>query len=189
MGAAINTTEEARAKGICPMTRIKSDDDEDKILKDGKRIRISMMMRDSAIRDGDAKPQFTDGRTTDATALHRPGFRVPVVQDRTKVRDAYAADAVYLRNRYKCGDGERLCDDCGGEGYDQDGNVCDTCHGKGVMPVQNDGGYHTDADAKTFNDLTIQDQTIQDRIRDHRQNVARLHSQLDAELQDAWRRK
>lgn len=158
---------------------------DNKILKDGERLRVPMTMRDSLSPLQQSVAAFTDGRTTDPTALNRPGFRVPTVLDRTKVRDAYAADEAYLRNRYKCGDGEQLCDDCGGEGYDQDGTACDTCRSRGVLPGQD--GYHTDADAKTYNDLTIKDQTIQDRIRDHRQNMARLHSQLDTELQNAWR--
>jgi hypothetical protein len=81
------------------MTRIKSDD-EDKILKDGERVRISMTMRDS-LRSQDAKPQFTDGRTTDPTALNRPGFRVQVVNDRRAVRDAYADYETDLVNAFR----------------------------------------------------------------------------------------
>jgi hypothetical protein len=76
------------------MKRINDDDDE--ILKDGQRVRISMTMRDAAIRDA----KFTDGRTTDPTALNRPGFRVPAVQDRRAVHDAYEAYEADLTNAY-----------------------------------------------------------------------------------------
>ena len=70
-----------------------------RVLKDRGRVRISMSMRDSvSLRD--AKPQFTDGRTTDPTALNRPGYRIPVVQDRRAVHDAYEAYEADLTNAY-----------------------------------------------------------------------------------------
>jgi hypothetical protein len=37
------------------------------------------------LKSQDAKPQFTDGHTTDQLALHRPGFRIPIVNDRRAV--------------------------------------------------------------------------------------------------------
>lgn len=53
------------------------------------------------LRSSDAKAQFTDGRTTDPTALNRPGFRVPVVNDRRAVNDAYTAYETSLTNAYR----------------------------------------------------------------------------------------
>jgi hypothetical protein len=78
-------------------------DDDDKILKDGESVRISMTMRDSLDnnRITDAKPQFTDGRTTDPTALNRPGYRIPAVNDRRAVHDAYAKYQDELVNAYR----------------------------------------------------------------------------------------
>jgi hypothetical protein len=131
------------------------------------------------LKSTDAKPQFTDGRSTDPTALNRPGFRVPVVNDRRAVHDAYATDASYLRNRYKCNDGERLCEDCGGEGYDEDGTVCDTCNGDGVI----------DEDDIEDNDTDRSDNP--DPISDshkHRQTMDRLYRERDLELTNAWRK-
>jgi hypothetical protein len=131
------------------------------------------------LRWQDAKPLITDGRTTDPTALNRPGFRVPVVQDRRAVHDAYAADAAYLRNRYKCGDGERLCEDCGGEGYDQDGIVCDTCGGDGVMPEVADQRQVGSNNPDPASDRQTLDQ--------HRQRMSELYDAHDRELANAWR--
>jgi hypothetical protein len=165
-----------------------------RILKDKGRVRISMTMRDSlsplqrAVADStgsrgksqDAKPAFTDGyNLVDPAAGLKPGYRIPVVQDRRAVRDAYAADAAYQRNRYKCGDGERLCDDCGGEGYDQDGNVCDTCHGKGVMPEVEDQREP----GKLLPDPASDHRSL-DR---HRANMQQIYDSYNRDLEQQWR--
>ena len=78
------------------MTRFNQEDD-DNILQDGQSFRVSMTQRDSlsplqrsVAVARDSKPVITDGRTTDPTALNRPGFRVPTVNDRKATRDAYA---------------------------------------------------------------------------------------------------
>ena len=47
-------------------------------------------------------------------SLHRPGFRVPVTQDRQQGRDAYAAYETGLVNRYKVGDGDGNAATCYG---------------------------------------------------------------------------
>jgi hypothetical protein len=76
--------------------------------------------------------QFTDGRTDDPTALNRPGFRVPVVNDRRAVHDAYAQYQTKLVNAYKLKDDESICPNCGGEGY-INGKLCQRCDGEGVI--------------------------------------------------------
>jgi hypothetical protein len=163
------------------MKRIKSDDDDDKILKDGARLRVSMTMRDSlsplqrsvAASTQDAKPQFTDGHSiVDPAAGLKPGWRMPTVQDRTQVHDAYAKADRQMRNRYKCGDGEQLCDGCGGDGVDQDGNACDACHGKGVT-----------------SDKLLPDPASDHRPLDHQANMDQLYREHDAQLSNAWRTK
>jgi hypothetical protein len=103
---------------------------------EGRLRNVNGELRCVPLRSNDAKPQFTDGRTTDPFALQRPGFRIPVVNDRRAVHDAYTADDAYLRNRYKCGDGEQLCEDCDGEGYDADGNQCETCNSSGTVSAR-----------------------------------------------------
>jgi hypothetical protein len=78
-------------------TEISEDDATDAagMLKDGVRMQVRMTMRDgsrnphmtdvqravAARASEDAKPQFTDGRTTDPLAGCRPGFRIPAVAD------------------------------------------------------------------------------------------------------------
>jgi hypothetical protein len=130
----------------------------------------------------DAKPVITDGRTTDPMALHHPGFRVPVVNDRHEVHRAYAADAAYLRNRYKCGDGERLCEDCNGEGYDEDGNVCSTCNGDGVMPEAKDQ-RKSRVGSNNMPDPASDSRTLDQ----HRQVMDQAYQSYDNDLENAWR--
>jgi hypothetical protein len=80
-----------------------------RILKDRGRVRISMTMRDSlsalqrSVADDTARDtnRITDGRSDDPTALNRPGFRVPTVQDRRAVNDAYAEYQNELTNAYR----------------------------------------------------------------------------------------
>jgi hypothetical protein len=102
-------------------------------LRNGFSMRIPTTLRDSA-----AKPLITDGRTNDPTALHRPGFRIPVVNDRRKVVDAYAKYetglvTAYRVNAYRVGDEEAQCPDCDGSGEDEDGDTCETCNGSGTV--------------------------------------------------------
>ena len=136
------------------------------------------------LKSRDAKLLITDGRTTDPLALQRPGFRIPVVNDRRAVRDAYAAYETSLVNRYRVGDGVQ-CAECFGSGEDEDGEDCDACNGSGVMPDRgkgfgssNEGGYDTPDPASDSRTL---DQ--------HRQVMDRLYAERDAELQNAWRQR
>ena len=52
------------------------------------------------------EPLITNGRSVDPLALHRPGFRVPVVNDRRAVRDAYQHYETELCNRWRAGNEE-----------------------------------------------------------------------------------
>src|SRR3984957_11618573 len=96
-------------------------------LKNGCSMRAPKTMRAAA-----AKPLITDG-SDNPLGLHRPGFRVPVVNDRRKVVDAYAKYETSLVNAYRVGDGEAQCPDCDGSGADEDGDTCATCHGRGTV--------------------------------------------------------
>jgi hypothetical protein len=102
-------------------------------LRNGCSMRVPTTMRDAARQ---ALPLITDGRSDDPMALHRPGFRVPVVNDRRKVVDAYAKYETGLVNAYRVSDGEAQCPDCDGDGEDNDGETCATCHGRGAVSAR-----------------------------------------------------
>jgi hypothetical protein len=148
--------------------------DRNGVLRDGVYMRVPLTMRD-AMRARDAKPQFTDGRTTDPLALQRPGYRIPIVNDRRVVRDAYEHYETSLVNRYRVGDGVQ-CAQCYGSGEDEDGEDCSMCSGSGVMP----GGNGDDLPDPASDNRTI-DQ--------HKQTMDQLYRQRDEELSNAWRQK
>jgi hypothetical protein len=160
--------------------------DRNGVLRDGFTMRVPMRFRDAGprgvpLKSQDAKPQFTDGSNiVDPAAGLKPGWRMPTVQDRSHVHDAYAADAAYQRNRYKCGDGERLCDDCGGEGYVQDGNVCDTCRGEGVMSKVED---------KREPGKSLPDPASDHRPLDHKSRMHAEYTAYDRALAEQWKQR
>jgi hypothetical protein len=87
-----------------PMTRYTDDIfDEQNVLRDGKSVRVSMQARDAAmLRHVNSRPRITDGRSNDPMALHRPGFRVPAMNDRRSVvRDAYETYERELCSRWQ----------------------------------------------------------------------------------------
>jgi len=210
--------------------------DERGLLKDGRRVRISMTMRDAALskyttgsdprgprgqqpgdlctRNGaagrlrmvngelqcvplksqDARSVIVDGRTDNPLAGNRPGFRLLSVADRRAVRDAYQNYERGLCNAYKVRDGERLCSDCAGSGYDDDGSVCPTCDGSGVIDDDNteDRGTRRSRFGSTNGNHSerVDNQTVRDQqTRDHRASMERLIAQRDAEDADAWRQR
>jgi hypothetical protein len=170
-------------------------DDDDKILKDGESLRVSMTTRDSRLSPlqrsvaastgsrQDAKPAFTDGHNlVDPAAGLKPGYRMPTVQDRSRVHDAYDKADRIARNRYKCGDQESVCPDCDGDG-DIDGEQCDRCGGDGTVSEADDksrfGSRNEGGDPDPTSDSRTRDQ--------HRQTMDRLYAERDAELANAWR--
>ena len=110
--------------------RVSDEFDENNILRDGKSVRVSMQARDAAMSRH--RGRVTDGRSNDPMSLHRPGFRVPVVNDRRAVRDAYSQYETGLVNAYRVGDGTQ-CPTCFGSGK-INGEDCDDCDSSGVMP-------------------------------------------------------
>jgi RecJ-like exonuclease len=52
------------------------------------------------------------------------------------VRDAYAKYETSLVNAYRVGDGEAQCPDCDGDGEDDHGETCATCHGRGTVSAR-----------------------------------------------------
>jgi hypothetical protein len=134
------------------------------------------------LKSQDAKPQFTDGHTTDQLALHRPGFRIPIVNDRRAVTDAYRRVELGQTKAYRLGDSTQ-CSECFGSGEDEDGADCEACEGTGVMPDgDNEGGYDTP-------DPASDSRTLDQLGQDHRQKMDRLYLERDAELANAWRRR
>jgi hypothetical protein len=105
--------------------------DSNGVLRSGFSLRVPTMMRDSV------RPLITDGRTDDPMALHRPGFRIPVINDRRAVRDAYARYEADLIRAHRLVD-KRTCLDCD-NGVDDDGNQCETCNGSGTVSASERG--------------------------------------------------
>jgi hypothetical protein len=105
------------------------------ILRSGCTMRIPMTMRDAA-PSGTTANRITDGHSTEPFALSRPGYRIPIVHDRRATRDAYAKYQTGLVNAYRLHDGETQCPDCDGDGEDDDGETCATCHGRGAVSAR-----------------------------------------------------
>jgi hypothetical protein len=145
--------------------------DDDGVLRDGAVYRVPLSMRDGRppLRaDADTATGaytgpaiFTDGRSNDPTAGCRPGWRIPIINDRRAVRDAYAEYENALKDAYRQQDGE-----------DEDGDECEACGGYGVVNED-----HSHADRRPL------DQTIQD----HRTQMNQLYADRDAELSQMWR--
>jgi hypothetical protein len=128
------------------------------ILKDGCTMRVSMQMRDAATK-------ITDGRSDDPMALHRPGFPIPVVNDRRKVVDAYAKYETSLVNAYRVSDGEAQCPDCDGSGEDDHGETCATCHGRGAVSASELGtgkGFGNEGHRSEDSQSVTRDQAYRD---------------------------
>jgi hypothetical protein len=172
------------------------------VLKDKHTMRIPMMVRDGlselqrSVRDAsnpDAKRklmEFTDGRgTNDPTAGCRPGFRIPTVHDRAKVRDAYEDYEKRLVNRYKAGDGETLCPQCLGEDY-VNSELCTRCSGDGTVDESdfdtddNKEGSSVFGSNNGFGNSTDSQQRTNDQ---RRKVIDKLYEDRDAELRNAWK--
>jgi hypothetical protein len=138
------------------------------VLRSGFSMRIPTMFRDAA------KPLITDGHGDGGLALRRPGFRIPVNDDRRQVvADAYTRADKRASHQWKCADREALCSDCDGEGVDDEGNQCTTCGGDGVVPDD-------------YVDRSITNEGP-DNTKDHKARMERLYATHDAELSNAWR--
>lgn len=104
-------------------------------LRDGFTARIATQFRDaSASRH---RPLITDGSGNSGLALHKPGYRIPTNDSRRSIiEDSYAAYEREITHRYKCGDEEKVCPDCGGDGGDEAGDTCETCNGSGTVSAR-----------------------------------------------------
>jgi hypothetical protein len=166
------------------MNRTHDDDafDERGILRDGRSVRVSMQMRDAAMtrHTGQRQQTSSKNRITDGTGnplgLHRPGWRIPTVQDRRATRDALQRYETQISNRFKCGDGERLCDDCDGEGF-VDGIVCDACGSDGVLP-EDERGTCAKSNFGSTNEGARSDSAM---------TREQLYDAYDRELGEMWR--
>jgi hypothetical protein len=83
---------------------------ENNVLKNGKAVRVSLQARDAnrrkaresdMLRDVNNRPgTITDG-TGNPFGLNKPGWRIPTVQDRRAVRDAYETYETELCSRWQ----------------------------------------------------------------------------------------
>jgi hypothetical protein len=153
-------------------TEISADDAFDRhgALRNGFAMRVPTTMRD-AMRARGAKPQFTDGHNLiDPAAGLNPGGRMPVVQDRTKVRDAYQRYQTSVTNAYRVGDGEQ-CPECFGSGEDEDVE-CNACGSTGIMPDRRSRAVTGRSNDPASDSRSLKDQAYQS---------------YDHDLQNAWR--
>jgi hypothetical protein len=130
---------------------------------------------------------FTD-HSGDPLSASRPGFRVRRGHDdRRLVQDAHDVYRTRLSNSYKLHDNERLCESCNGSGRNDNDDICDDCMGEGTV---DDGGRSPDeafGDTQTAHQDRNDSRSLSQRMHDHRSNMAQLYSQLDSELENAWR--
>jgi hypothetical protein len=100
------------------------------VLRDSYRVTVPTMFRDST-----RGARFVDGsgKPLDLTAGNRPGYRISTDDaGRRHIEESrFRADRAAC-NQWRCGDGQRVCPDCDGDGEDDDG-VCETCGGDGVV--------------------------------------------------------
>jgi hypothetical protein len=170
--------------------------DDNGILRDGCTIRVKTMLRDSA---------GTRRRVVDAYnkpyGLNQPGFRtfrssdgLDTTLDSVAKADAYPEHERYLNAAWKRGatapvlrqptadtlsTDERVCPDCGGDGFDKDGSACPRCGGEGTVDDDDDVG---DAAAKPAARMTID--AMQ---RSHGHRMDRIYDRIEHDLQNAWR--
>jgi hypothetical protein len=169
--------------------------------KEGRLRRVDGQMQCVANQSQDARPAFVrkpvafvdgNGNPLDLTAGNRPGYRISTSDARQKVMDAYAKADRRASNTWKVRDGQSLCEDCDGEGYDEDGNVCETCNGDGVMPEvadEREEGKSLFGSGNGTGRSDDPDPASDSRTRDqHRKNLDRLYRERDAELSQMWRR-
>jgi hypothetical protein len=157
------------------------------VLRDGHSIRVTL--HDAAMsRSGtrqQQQPLITDGRSNDAMAMHRPGFRIRTGDTRQPVRDAYADYQTGLVNAYRVKDGEVQCPHCMGSG-EINGEDCLDCDGSGIMPEPdagrpskgagkgygsgNEGGYKG-----TAGDAAARQKAVEDSYRAYDADLAQAY--------------
>jgi hypothetical protein len=131
--------------------------DRDGILKDHCSTRVPLMLRDGKTVNPALSPvqRAIASRTQDRSLLtdghgdqsgNRPGYRLMRTDNRQAIHDALARYENEITNRYKVRDGERLCPDCSGVGFDADG-VCDRCAGSGTIEDEATDSFDADTGA------------------------------------------
>jgi hypothetical protein len=155
---------------------------------DGRSGRLRMVNGSLQCVPVKSQDAFTDGcRPLDVAGM-RPGYRMPTVEDRSHVHDAYARYNTGVANAYKIRDGEMQCPQCFGSGQGVDGDDCTSCNGTGTMP---DPASRANAGTSRFGSNNPDDDPdpASDRrtIDQHRQTMDRLYAARDAELSNAWR--
>ena len=159
-------------------------DDEDRILKDGQRLRVPMMMMDHLMPLQRAVAQSST-RVTDSqggiVGLHRPGFRI-AAQD-SPVHDAsYAAYLAYdqdLTNRW-CRPHADECPICNG-----DGSVPSDYEQTEDEVPENTSTQH---EGLGHNRRRVDHRTVAQMMYDHQNKMTDIYDKLDHELSEAWRR-
>jgi DnaJ-class molecular chaperone len=178
-----------------PMTTRYDDDfDERGVLRDGKRVRVSMQMRDAAMLcHVNTRSRITDG-TGNPFGLNKPGFRVRTGDmGKSRVADAYAQYERSLVTAY-LGDTENQCTHCFGSGL-INGEDCEDCDGTGIAPDERStrsskggkGGGYGSGNEGGYKGGSSDGRSLDQKMRDHKERTARLIALRDAEDANAWR--
>ena len=152
-------------------------------LRDGVSMHVPHRLRDS---DTGLSAMFTDG-TSDGGG-NRPGFRLRIGDNRKAQNDAISAYDKEISNRWKCGDGQQVCSSCSGSGIDPDDpdDSCIDCGGSGVTNIDN--GYEQSA-GEAFQNTAADKRTVDQRVKDHARNMARIYDAYDQNLGQMYRSK
>jgi hypothetical protein len=185
-----------------------------KILRDGHRARVPLMVRDSAnpaltpLPRAVGSRRITDG-SGHSDGLHRPGYRrlvddAALLDAKAKAYAAYDAEIVCAyqtplglggnsRRRGAAVTGsneEGVCPDCGGEG-EINGQTCQRCGGSGEINDYEDIEDDIVADVEIHTEGLSRNRTdnrsINQIMRDHQTHMTTVYAAYDRELSEAWR--
>jgi hypothetical protein len=193
--ASQSSVQQIRSK---QMRKLYDDDDRNPfdrngLLKNGRSFRVRTTMMDAMprdLREHSRRPLITDDAGRGGLALNRPGFRV-MLDD---AAGAHAKEVAYRRadaemveawrNLPTDAANSRVCPECDGSGLDENSeDDCPFCGGTGVV----DDDYESKADdvaSRRGNDS----RSVNQIVRDHQANMARIYADHDCKLSESWRR-
>jgi hypothetical protein len=166
----------------------------DDLLEDGERSRVPMFAMDGMdpVQRAVARhaARVTDASGNSGLVLHRPGFRF-VLDD---AAGAHAKEVAYRRadaemvnawrNPPTNATNSRACPECDGSGLGENGeDDCPSCGGTGAL----DADYERKAE-EAASRRGSDSRSVNQIVRDHQANMARMYDEFDHELSETWRR-
>jgi hypothetical protein len=163
------------------------------VLRTGVSVRVSMTARDSdELQRGVARhsARVTDAQGNSGLALRRPGFRF-LLDDaagaHVKAAAYQRADAEMVnawRNPPTNAASSSVCPECDGSGVDENGeDYCPACGGTGAL----DAGSESNTDEAASRGGS-DSRSVNQIVRDHQANMARIYDDHDRKLSETWRR-